>query len=170
MNKAYLCVGSNRGDRKANILTALKLLNEYDNIELESVSSVYETEPFGYAEQEKFYNLAVSLRTEYSAPDLLMALKAVEKEVGRKPGVHWGPREIDLDLALFGNEIAIDEKLKLPHPGIYERDFFIVPLIELDDNIYEPLNGKKLKEYLKLVRTNHIITKFEFNISEIIGS
>ena len=170
MNSAYLCVGSNAGDRKVNILTALKLLNEYEKIELIDVSSIYETEPFGVKEQENFYNLAVRLRTEYTAPDLLMVLKTVERETGRRARARWGPREIDLDLALFGEEIADEEKLKLPHPGIFERDFFLVPLVELDENICEPLRNKKLKEYLKLVQTNHIITKFEFNISEIIGS
>ncbi len=170
MSNAYISIGSNVGDRKKNILYSLSLLDEYQNLEIQAVSSIYETIPFGVEEQDNFYNLAVEIKTEYSPYDLLMLLKGTEQKVGRKKRFNWGPREIDLDLALFDSEIIDEPKLKIPHPGVYERDFFLVPLLELKSDLTDPVSGKKLKEYLNLITTNHIINKFEFNLNEINGS
>ncbi|RMD50414.1 MAG: 2-amino-4-hydroxy-6-hydroxymethyldihydropteridine diphosphokinase [Ignavibacteria bacterium] len=170
MNRAFLCIGSNVGERKENIIRSLQLLNEYDQIEIKKVSSIYETKPYGVSDQPEFYNLAVELNTSYSPVDLLMVLKTTENLVGRKPTSKWGPREIDLDLVLYENEVLNEEKLKLPHPGVFNRDFFLKPLLELDAELVDPVHAKKLKDYLKLIETNHIINKMEFNLNEIIGS
>lgn len=170
MNKAFICVGSNVGERKQNIVEALRILNQYTNISVEKLSSIYETKPFGVKEQPDFYNCAVQIQTTYKPVDLLMVLKTIEKQVGRKETFDWGPREIDLDLALYGKEQLHENKLILPHPGIYDRDFFLVPLLEIDEELVDPVSGKKLKDYLKLIVTKHIITKYDFKLSEITGS
>jgi 2-amino-4-hydroxy-6-hydroxymethyldihydropteridine diphosphokinase len=120
--------------------------------------------PFGVKDQDNYYNCALEIKTDYEPKDLLMILKTVEKEVGRKESFTWGPREIDLDLALFDKLVIRNESLKIPHPGIRERDFFLVPLLELDDGLQLPDDNKKLKDYLKLIDSNHIIEKYEFHL------
>lgn len=170
MHNVFICIGSNVGERKEQIISAIALLKKYKNINLVKLSSLYETLPFGVKEQDNYYNCALEIKTDYEPKDLLMILKTVEKEVGRKESFTWGPREIDLDLALFDNLVIRNETLKIPHPGIRERDFFLVPLLELDEELQLPDDNKKLKDYLKLIDTNHIISKFELNLSEINGS
>lgn len=169
MHRAFICIGSNIGDRAVNISSAVNLLKEYKNISLVKISALYETKPFGVKKQPDFYNCALEIDTDYTPEDLLMILKSVEKKIGRKETFEWGPREIDLDLVLFGKMRINNAKLKIPHPGIYERDFFLVPLLEIDENLIEPNGNKKLKDYLKLIETNHIIRKIEFDLNEIIN-
>ena len=137
-NTGYIGLGSNRGDRLDFLQKAVKEIEKDKNCNIVSVSSVYETKPFGNLEQDNFYNCAAEIKTSYSILDLFHLLKNIEKKLGRIKTVKWGPREIDLDLLLFNNEIYSGNEIKVPHEGIPYRDFVIVPLCEISPDLIHP--------------------------------
>jgi len=127
----YLGIGSNLGDRRKNIKRALEILKNTKGIKLEKVSKIYETEPVGGPPQEKFLNGVIKIKTSLSAPQLLKTLKRIEKYLGRKKTIRFGPRVIDLDI-LFYKDLVINRKdLKIPHPRCFERRFVLKPLMEV---------------------------------------
>ncbi len=141
MNQAFISLGSNIGDRFEFLKEALKTLESSYPIEVVNVSSIYETDPIGYADQDLFLNMAAQLKTELSANELLEACLETEKELGRKREIHWGPRTIDLDILLFNDENIISERLVIPHPRMFERSFVIIPLLEISpDAVITSLN------------------------------
>ena len=119
----YIGVGSNMGDRNANIRRAIDLLKSSEGIKVAKVSSIYETEPVGGPPQGAFLNGVFEIETDLDPFDLLEKLKGIEKELGRERGVKNAPRVIDLDILLFGDEKIDTENLKVPHPGMREREF-----------------------------------------------
>jgi 2-amino-4-hydroxy-6-hydroxymethyldihydropteridine diphosphokinase len=131
---AYLGLGSNLGDRAANLAAARRLLPEH-GARLLRESRVHETEPYGLTEQPRFLNQVLEVEWAGTARHLLSAAKAVEAAVGRTPGERWGPREIDVDVLLFGDERVDEPDLVIPHPGLRERDFVLVPSAELRPDI-----------------------------------
>lgn len=137
--RAYLGLGSNVGDRRGNIARALDSLTGR-GIEVEAVSSLYETEPVGeILEQPDFLNAAARVVTELEPLDLLDACKAVEAELGRDfEGPRHGPRPIDVDVLLVGDLVLRHERLTLPHPEVRNRQFVLAPLIELDPRLTLP--------------------------------
>ncbi|HEX2434657.1 MAG TPA: 2-amino-4-hydroxy-6-hydroxymethyldihydropteridine diphosphokinase [Gaiellaceae bacterium] len=142
MPLAYIGLGSNLGDRGATIHRALELLGADDDIEITAVSSLVETDPVGYEDQPRFLNGAAALRTELSARDLLERMFAVERELGRtRTGPRFGPRTIDLDLLLYGQESIDEPGLRIPHPRLAERRFVLEPLAELDKDLRVPGRG-----------------------------
>ena len=130
MTIAYLGLGSNLGDRERNLGEARRLLEEAGASVLRA-SAVHETEPFGVIDQPRFLNQVVEVEWGRGPRELLRAVKAVETAVGRKPTYRWGPREIDVDILLFGSDTVDEPDLVIPHPGLYERDFLLRPLAEL---------------------------------------
>lgn len=142
----YIGVGSNVGDRLENILKAIRKLSEMPGGKIIAKSSLYETRPFGVTEQENFYNLAIAYETDMAPQELFSALKGIEKEVGRKKRERWHAREIDLDILLFGELIIKTESLTIPHPGMIYRDFVILPLLEINNNITDPETGIRLSD------------------------
>jgi len=130
MTLAYLGLGSNLGDRERNLGEARRLLEEAGARVLRA-SAVHETEPFGVIDQPRFLNQVVEVEWRRGPRELLGAVKAVETAAGRKPTYRWGPREIDVDILLFGSETVDEPDLMIPHPGLYERDFLLRPLAEL---------------------------------------
>jgi 2-amino-4-hydroxy-6-hydroxymethyldihydropteridine diphosphokinase len=130
MTLAYLGLGSNLGDRERNLGEARRLLEEAGARVLRA-SAVHETEPFGVIDQPRFLNQVVEVEWRRGPRELLGAVKAVETAAGRKPTYRWGPREIDVDILLFGSETVDEPDLVIPHPGLYERDFLLRPLAEL---------------------------------------
>jgi 2-amino-4-hydroxy-6-hydroxymethyldihydropteridine diphosphokinase len=130
MTIAYLGLGSNVGDRARNLAEARRRLRDR-GVRLLRESGVRETEPFGVAAQPRFLNQVVEVAWEGTARGLLAAAKAVEAAVGRTPTYRWGPREIDVDVLLFGDESVSEPDLVVPHPGLWERDFVLEPLAEL---------------------------------------
>ena len=130
MTLAYLGLGSNLGDRERNLGEARRLLEEVGARVLRA-SAVHETEPFGVIDQPRFLNQVVEVEWRRGPRELLGAVKAVETAAGRKPTYRWGPREIDVDILLFGSETVDEPDLVIPHPGLYERDFLLRPLAEL---------------------------------------
>jgi 2-amino-4-hydroxy-6-hydroxymethyldihydropteridine diphosphokinase len=133
VTRAYIGLGANVGDREATIRAALAALAEEDGIEVAAVSTLRETEPVGVGSQPPFLNGAAELETALGARELLDRLLATEQRFGRVrvPGEH-GPRTLDLDLLLYGNEQIDEPGLTVPHPRLHERAFVLEPLRELD--------------------------------------
>jgi 2-amino-4-hydroxy-6-hydroxymethyldihydropteridine diphosphokinase len=136
MTLAYLALGANVGDRARNLADARRLLAER-GARLLRQSSVRETEPFGVTDQPRFLNQVIEVDWAGGPRDLLAAARAVESAVGRTPTYRWGPREIDVDILLFGDETVADPDLVIPHPGLRERDFVRQPLGELRPDLVE---------------------------------
>jgi 2-amino-4-hydroxy-6-hydroxymethyldihydropteridine diphosphokinase len=142
MPLAYIGLGSNLGDREGTIRRALELLSAGDDIEVTAVSSLEETDPVGYEDQPRFLNGAAALRTELPPRELLERMFAVERQLGRiRTGPRFGPRTIDLDLLLYGQESIDEPGLRIPHPRLAERRFVLEPLVELDRNLQVPGRG-----------------------------
>mgnify|MGYP001580373830 CR=1 FL=1 len=127
----YLGIGSNLGNRSKNIKKALDYLAKTKDIKLEKFSRVYETQSQGGPPQCKFLNAAVKIKTSLSPQALLKTLKKIEKDLGRKKTVRFGPREIDLDILLYGDRIIKHNNLVIPHPRMFEREFVLRPLREI---------------------------------------
>ena len=137
------------GDREATIRRALELLGEGEDVRVARVSTLRETDPVGYTEQPRFVNGAAEVETDLSARGLLERLLAVERELGRdrSQGERWGPRTIDLDLLLFGDQEVDEPGLRVPHARLAERRFVLEPLVELDAELALP-DGRPLREIL----------------------
>ena len=131
MPKVYVSIGTNIGDRLANLQTAITYLKEQYSIL--AVSKVYETQPVGEVVQDDFYNLVVALRLPKTVTpaDLLIQTQAIEKAMKRVKTVHWGPRTIDLDILLFDDVKLVTDILKIPHPEMANRLFVLQPLLEV---------------------------------------
>jgi 2-amino-4-hydroxy-6-hydroxymethyldihydropteridine diphosphokinase len=130
-NTAFIALGSNIGNRYDNITSAIKRLISYSEINLVNYSSIYETDPVGYEDQDLFLNMVIEVQTSLSAMDLLDLCLKTELELGRKREIKWGPRTIDLDILTYNQENIESEKLIVPHPRMLERAFVIIPLLEI---------------------------------------
>ncbi len=140
---AYIGLGSNLGDPVARLRTAIDALAEATDGRSIRVSPFYRTAPFGPVEQPHFVNAAVGLLTRLDPHELLAALRALERRLGRSPPrERWGPREIDLDLLVHGTAQVSDEVLTLPHPGIPQRDFVLYPLRDIAPDLWVPGQGR----------------------------
>jgi 2-amino-4-hydroxy-6-hydroxymethyldihydropteridine diphosphokinase len=137
MTRAYVGVGANLGDREATICAALDALPG-----VVAVSALRETDPVGVVEQPSFLNGAAALETALAPRALLETLLAVERELGRERGERWGPRTIDLDLLLYGDETIDEPGLTVPHPRLHERRFALEPLLDLDPKLAIPGRGR----------------------------
>jgi len=137
MITAYIALGTNVGEREANLLQALRLLPE-SGVHIRRVSSIYETEPVDYLDQEWFLNAVLEGETELDALDLLSALRVIEARMGSKKAFAKGPRKIDLDILLYGNETIDTPELQVPHPRMLERKFVLIPLAEIAPNLRHP--------------------------------
>lgn len=145
---AYLSLGSNLGDRSANLQEAVDRLQAYPHVEVIRVSPCYLTEPAGYREQPWFLNLAAEVDIVLEPREFLRILQAVERGMGRTRPIHWGPRVIDLDLLMQDDREIREPDLVLPHPRLLERGFVLVPLADLVPELRLP-NGERLKTYLE---------------------
>jgi 2-amino-4-hydroxy-6-hydroxymethyldihydropteridine diphosphokinase len=143
MARAFVGLGSNLGQPEALIRSALELLASEEGIEVLAVSTLRETDPVGYEEQPRFLNGAAELATGLAPRELLERLLAIERRLGRVrgEGPRFGPRPIDLDLLVYGEEILNEPGLALPHPRLHERRFALEPLAELDPALEVPGRG-----------------------------
>ena len=130
MPTIFLGLGSNLGDRRKNIGAALEELQKH-GITIQKISSIIETEPLGGPAQGKFLNAAVKAQTTLSPHELLTTVKTIEKTLGRTDTGRWGPRPIDIDILLYGDEKISTPELTIPHPRMKERDFVMQPLGEV---------------------------------------
>ncbi|MDP2980610.1 MAG: 2-amino-4-hydroxy-6-hydroxymethyldihydropteridine diphosphokinase [Candidatus Omnitrophota bacterium] len=129
----YIGIGSNLGDREKYIENAIEKLKNIEGVEVKRVSNIHETEPVGGPRQGKYLNAAIEIETGLKPRELLAKLQDIEKQLGRKRTVKNAPRTIDLDILLYGDNKIDEPDLKIPHPGMREREFVMKPLIEIMD-------------------------------------
>lgn len=143
-HEVFIALGSNLGSRLENLRAAREYLQEV--LEIRQISSVYETEPWGYEEQPRFLNQVVQGSTRISPTALLAALKAIEARMGREKTFRYGPRLIDLDLLSYDNLIWQSQELTIPHPELHKRSFVLVPLEEIAPQWEHPVDHKTVAE------------------------
>ncbi|MFQ3546666.1 2-amino-4-hydroxy-6-hydroxymethyldihydropteridine diphosphokinase [Halobacillus rhizosphaerae] len=149
MVTAYVALGSNIDEREVYLSNALNLLEGKGEITITKRSSVYETDPVGYTDQNEFLNMVVEVETLLSPYQLLDVCQSIEEELGRKRVVKWGPRTIDLDILLYNDENIEVERLRIPHPHMHERAFVMVPLAELNGQVRLSSINRNAQEVLE---------------------
>ena len=159
MNLVYIGFGSNIGDRLAHIQNAIQTLSKTEGITLQKISSVYKTDPVGYEAQAEFLNGVAAIQTSLSPLSLLYILKDIETEVGRQHRIRWGPREIDLDILIYGNLCVQTEKLIIPHPEMHLRGFVLVPLAEIALDLVHPVFQESIQTLLNRLDDDKSISK-----------
>jgi 2-amino-4-hydroxy-6-hydroxymethyldihydropteridine diphosphokinase len=151
---ALLGLGSNVGDKAANIARAVALLTEPGDVRVVRRSRDYRTPPWGKTDQDWFVNACIAVATEVSARELLASCLSVEERMGRVRGERWGPRVIDVDVLLFRDEAWSGPDLALPHPRLTERAFVLVPLADVAPGLC--LRGRTIEEWLALTDTSAV--------------
>ena len=134
------------GDREANINKALVELVRSGLTRLARVSSIYETEPVGIEDQPVFLNAAAEIETELPAKELLAVVREAERRTGRRKTFKWGPRIIDIDILLYGDECLTEENLEIPHPEMHRRAFVLTPLAEIAPFVKHPAQGLTVQQ------------------------
>ena len=145
--QTYIALGSNLDDPRQHIRQALVELSQLPETHLLTNSRYYRSSPLGPADQPDFINVVALLETQLSAHDLLIALQGIEQRHGRVRRQHWGPRTLDLDILLYGQEVIATVELRIPHPEIAKRNFVLFPLAELAPELVFP-GGQTLQELL----------------------
>ena len=153
MNRVYIGIGSNLGDRKANALEAVDRVSKLPGTRVVRASSLYESEPLGDA-KTWFVNSVIEIETDSAPDELLRRLKAIEKAMGRKrvKGKRWGSRVIDLDILLSNQDVVEKRSLKIPHPEMHKRRFVLLPLAELAPHVVHPQLGQSVSALLANVK------------------
>jgi len=147
--RVILALGSNLGDRGENLCQALKAISE--KVSITKTSSVYETPPWGYIDQPSFFNQVLSGNTSLKSTELLKFAKEIERKMGRKNNFQNGPRLIDIDILLFGEQILKTEFLQIPHPRMLERGFVLLPLAEIEPDLVVPGTNKTVTGFIQNV-------------------
>jgi len=149
--QVYLALGSNLGDRRANLAEALKQLQSY--VILDVLSTVYETEPAYVTDQPNFYNMVLRGTTTLSPQALLHRLKSIEQDLGRQQTVRYGPRPIDIDILLYGEMQLTTPDLVIPHPRMTERAFVLIPLAQIAPDLIIPGQWETVKQLAERLDT-----------------
>ena len=156
----YLSLGSNVGDRAKNLRAAIAALGK-TGVQVVRTSSVYETEPVDYLDQAWFLNMAIEAETELSGLDLLRTLRAIETQMGSEKLIAKGPRLIDMDILLYGEQVIDTPKLQVPHPRAHLRRFVLEPLAEIAPNARHPVSGLSAAEMLARTADKSAVRKFD---------
>lgn len=146
MNRVFLGLGSNIGNRRANLEKCINLLQDIPGLFLRNVSLLYETEPVGYLLQNRFLNMTLELNYCKTPFNLLDDVKLIEKSMSRNTSFRWGPRNIDIDILYFGDYIVNTDSLYIPHSGISKRMFVLQPLAEIAPGFLCPVSGLNMIE------------------------
>jgi 2-amino-4-hydroxy-6-hydroxymethyldihydropteridine diphosphokinase len=160
MNKAYLLIGGNLGDRQQNLETARTLINEHCGT-ITNASSIYETGAWGNNDQPAFLNQVVELETKYNAKQLIRRILKTEKNMGRVRKEKYGPRNIDIDILLFNDEQHNYSFLNIPHPELHNRRFALVPLAEIAPDAMHNVFKKTISELLEECKDDLFVRKIK---------
>lgn len=150
IKRAYISLGSNIGNKEENVSDAILLIARTEGIRVCRKSSLYITAPWGKTDQEDFINQVIEIETTLSPLDLLHVLQGIEIKLGRLRNEKWGPRKIDLDILLYGQENIHLQELVVPHPYMFERLFVLIPLQEIEPELIFP-DGSRIREVLDRV-------------------
>lgn len=153
-NLVYLSLGTNLGNRRQNLQLAVNALGE--KAAIEAISPVYETAPWGVADQPDYFNICLKAKTLLEPDAFLASSQEIEQKMGRIRGEKWGPRLIDIDLILFNDWIRDDDSLSIPHPQLDQRAFVLVPLFDIEPNLVDPRSGRSLKDMLASIDTSTV--------------
>ena len=164
MPSVYIGFGSNIGDRLVHIQDAIYALSETAGITLQKISSIYQTDPVGYETQVQFLNGVAAIRTDLPPLSLLHTLKDIEILVGRQHRIRWGPREIDLDILIYGDVCLETEKLVIPHPEMHRRRFVLVPLAEIAPDVVHPVFQEPVQTLLERLKDDASVVKTEGSV------
>jgi 2-amino-4-hydroxy-6-hydroxymethyldihydropteridine diphosphokinase len=148
-NLAYIGIGSNLGDKVKNCLEAIERIVKAEENELIGQSSLYQTEPWGNEDQDWFVNAVIKIKTSLNPEDLLKQLRTVEEQLKKRKEERWGPRNIDLDILFFNDEVIETPDLTIPHPSLHLRRFVLVPLHEICPDFIHPQLKLSVRELLK---------------------
>jgi 2-amino-4-hydroxy-6-hydroxymethyldihydropteridine diphosphokinase len=159
MTTVYLALGSNVRDREENLRRAVQLLSDA-GIRIKKSSSIYETEPVDYLEQDWFLNSVLEAETELAPLDLLRTMRGIEASLGSKKAFAKGPRLIDLDILLYGEQSIDTAELQVPHPRMLERKFVMVPLVEIAAELKHPSWTGSAEEHLAKIADRSEVRKF----------
>ena len=159
MHLVYIGFGSNIGDQLAHIQNAIHALSKTEGITLRKISSIYKTDPVGYEAQAQFLNGVAAIQTNLPPISLLHTLKNIETEVGRQHRIRWGPREIDLDILIYGDLCLQTEKLIIPHPEMHLRRFVLVPLAEIAPDVMHPVFQETIQTLLEHLEDDKSVHK-----------
>jgi len=160
----YIGIGSNIGNRLHFVETAIKKIDSEPGCEVEKISSLYESKPFGSTEQENFVNLVILVKTLFEPSALFNFLKQIESEIGRRNSTRWSPREIDLDILFYNDLNYNDAQLTIPHKGIAERDFVLIPMCEIAPDFIHPEINEKICDICNYELEKNIICKIPQSI------
>ncbi|NNG27706.1 MAG: 2-amino-4-hydroxy-6-hydroxymethyldihydropteridine diphosphokinase [Ignavibacteriaceae bacterium] len=163
-NLVYIGIGSNIGNRIHFVKAAIDKIDGIPECKVEKISSLYESKPFGKTDQENFVNLVILVKTFFEPTALFNFLKQIESKMGRKNLIRWGPREIDLDILFYNDLIYNDDKLAIPHKGIAERDFVLVPLCEIAPDFIHPEINEKICDICNTELKKNVICKIPQSI------
>ena len=145
---AYIGIGSNIGDKLNNCEKAISEILKADRHRLLARSSLFKTQPLGYTSQDWFVNGVIKIETDSEAHELLRTLKTIESQLGRTETLRWGPRTMDLDSLFFDDLEIHTEELQIPHPRLQNRQFVLIPLVEIDRNLIHPILKKTIQQLL----------------------
>lgn len=154
MHRIFLSLGSNIGQKVDYLNKAVGIIKQNEFIHKVKVSSVYQTDPVGYLEQDVFMNIAIELLTTLEPYRLLEMCQNVEKQLNRERLIRWGPRTIDVDIILYDDLVMTDEDLTIPHPRMHERAFVLVPICELDSELL--VRNQKIQTLLEALDTSGV--------------
>ena len=166
MNRVYLGLGSNMGNREENLQKAIETFHADTNVVITEVSSVYETSPVGKTRQPDFLNAVIQGQTMLSPPALLKYIKSIEVEMGREKTERWGPRVIDIDILLYGDVSMVTDELTIPHAAMKERAFVLIPLAEIAPRLVFP-DGTFVCEHLEnLSQGDRVILREDISLTD----